>query len=368
MAYIKLKNGKTLIYEERTDSYIETDLGELLFDFLSLDFKEYDSLYEKVGYGGDGFEINDLKDLIKQYPKTAQDNENLLKNFLSRYSHDDSCEIREYVSWFLLENRDSFTTLYQHPFINLSDTFIEGVLYDFNNYYYDINLAELQKIMTKLIHFCFLDNTNDLTPLERYYYVCATGGLKYAIELHATTLFSPKNLFYELAREKNQNYLIHSNVEPINDLTRQKLKGNVSVSLVFECKTVRDFLFWEFNSLLSQNTKVKRCTYCNRLFVAKGNYNTDCCDRVLNGNKYSCKKMMAIKRRKEKMQSSVITHEYEKAYKRMYARQSNHKISAEDFRLWVETASNKRDLAIAEYDRNPSDDIIQQFKEYLGNK
>ena len=266
----------------------------------------------------------------------------------------------------MLENDDSFAELYEHPFIRLSDTFLEGTLYNFDDYYVDSNLSELKEVMIKLINFCFLDNSNDLTPAERYYYACAAGGYKYKIKLHATTLFSPLDLFDSILHEKIQPN--SSTIEPIDNQTIEKLKGSVGVSMVFECNTVRDFLFWEFNSLLSNGVKIKRCAYCNRLFVAKGNYNTDCCDRILNGNKYTCKKMMAIKRRKEKTASSAITHEYEKAYKRMYARLSNQKISSEEFRLWADEASNKRDSFIAEYDRSPSEDIIQQFKEYLGNK
>ena len=77
---------------------------------------------------------------------------------------------------------------------------------------------------------------------------------------------------------------------------------------------------------------------------------------------------MAQKRRKEKVNSNPIVKEYERAYKRNYARVTSHKMNAEDFRLWTEEAAKKRDAFSAEYDSNPSDQIISEFKKYLGNK
>ena len=75
-----------------------------------------------------------------------------------------------------------------------------------------------------------------------------------------------------------------------------------------------------------------------------------------------------MRAKKKKVQNNPILKEYEKAYKRMYARLSNHNLSNENFRLWVEDASSKLDSVAAEYSSSPSDDIVNQFKEYLGNK
>ena len=91
MAYIKEKNGKTMIYEERTDSYIETNLGELLFDFLSLDFGEYDFLYKRIGEKRDTLEFNELKDLMKKYPKTVLSHKSIF-NYIISQSHLEECE------------------------------------------------------------------------------------------------------------------------------------------------------------------------------------------------------------------------------------------------------------------------------------
>ena len=80
------------------------------------------------------------------------------------------------------------------------------------------------------------------------------------------------------------------------------------------------------------------------------------------------KKIAAISARKNKVRNNPILKEYERAYKRNYARVTNHKMTAEDFRLWTEEATQKRDAFSAEYDSNPSDQLISDFKKYLGNK
>ena len=119
--------------------------------------------------------------------------------------------------------------------------------------------------------------------------------------------------------------------------------------------------------MIEHNIRIKKCKNCGKYFVLKGDYSTDYCDRIPDGEKFTCKKLAAMQARKKKVQDNPIL-KYEKAYKRMYAHLSNHKISNEDFRLWAEAAANKRDSSLAEYSSSPSDDIINQFKEYLDNK
>lgn len=78
--------------------------------------------------------------------------------------------------------------------------------------------------------------------------------------------------------------------------------------------------------------------------------------------------MAAIEKRKEKIQNNTILKEYERAYKRNYARLSNHRLSNEEFRIWAETASQERDKLSVKYESSPSDHIVVDFKKYLGNK
>ena len=105
----------------------------------------------------------------------------------------------------------------------------------------------------------------------------------------------------------------------------------------------------EFHKMIEHNLKIKKCRNCGQYFILKGDYVTDCCDRIPNGEKFTCKKIVAMKTRKKKVQNNPVLREFEKAYKRMYARLTNHKISNEDFRLWMDEASVNRDSTITEY-------------------
>ena len=77
---------------------------------------------------------------------------------------------------------------------------------------------------------------------------------------------------------------------------------------------------------------------------------------------------MAQKRRKQKVNSDPITKEYEKAYKRMYARISSGTLEKSDFLKWSEEAKQKRDVASQRYAKSKDETIIIDFKKYLGNK
>ena len=146
-----------------------------------------------------------------------------------------------------------------------------------------------------------------------------------------------------------------------------KSKHPLTIQLYY-CSLPIQYALCEFESLVKINAKMKRCKRCGKYFLLKGDYNTDYCDRILPGEKLSCKKANAISNRKKKVEEDIILKEYERAYKRNYARCTNHKISKEDFRIWADDAIQKRKIASKEYSKTNNPDILRKFKEYLGNK
>ena len=44
------------------------------------------------------------------------------------------------------------------------------------------------------------------------------------------------------------------------------------------------------------------------------------------------------------------------------------KISKESFRAWAEEAANKRDVLSAKYLADPDENLVKEFKQYLGNR
>ena len=153
-----------------------------------------------------------------------------------------------------------------------------------------------------------------------------------------------------------------------DDMIQKIHSSNLEVLDLAYCDTPFDILAFELREFFIKDIKVKCCANCGKFFIPTGKYNTDCCDRIPDGQKYSCKKIMAQKRRRERLNTNPIIREYERAYKRNYARVSNHKMGQSEFQLWVDEASKKRDKFSIKYQTSPSDQIVIDFKKYLGNK
>lgn len=253
---------------------------------------------------------------------------------------------------------------------------------------YRARLDRIAKEFEFALNFCCNDDFNvslkQLSALQRYYIYC---------QLYVDNTLTidrqyngPNNLFIEAGKridnldrmsrkgKNSSDFNTPNDYEPITDVPdlsgiADVLKSvPVFIAYRYQYSTIDKYLLEELFSLIKLNVRVKKCKNCDKYFILKGDYATDYCDRIPDGQKFTCKKIAAMKARKKKVQNNPILKEYEKAYKRMYARLSNHKLSNEDFRLWVEDASRKRDSAAAEYSSGPSGDIINQFKEYLGNK
>ncbi len=371
MAYINLiKNETVVVYDRNTGYSVKAGWGEFLFDFLSINLEEYEELYQSIGEGFADFD--GLEKAIKRYPRTAEKwaRPHQLKRVIDESQDEEGKNdlLLDSLLPFIFDNQDTFNSIYKHPYINLSNTFTVDYLLSYERSYYDADLKEIQQKIKDLIEFCFFDThstkLNTLSPRERYFYFLATRKRRYEYEVktHATLVFGPLKLLDDLHNKSLDANFEFSN--PTDELILQ-VKNNLYSNLVNECHTVEDFVFWEFYSFLNNNIQIKRCLNCGNLFIPKGKYNTECCDRILENEIYSCKKLMTLKRRKEKVKSSPFIYEYEKAYKRMYARRTSNKITLEEFRLWAESASAKRDDFIQKYNSDPSEDMLLEFIIFL---
>lgn len=311
---------------------------------LSLEeFMQYDEFMRWLGYS-----LNSVHDLYKQ-----------TWNFIYRYRN-------PYI--------DNLNAIINHPYMMLSDdSDSDKSLVD------ELYPHILQNNYKDAYIFCFdveySPELNSLSAMERLFLFNALypyNRIGY-IDIKTEYKFTdPKNhLLIDTAYSDDDEtsflkWFAKANV--VNNAVAQIRNMNIQQFQLYPTYKLPNTLDIEFHKMIEHNIKIKKCKNCGKYFILKGDYATEYCDRIVEGEKFTCKKLAAMRTRKSKVQNNPILKEYEKAYKRMYARQSSHKISAEDFRLWVEEASSKRDLAIAEYDRNHSDNIIQNFKEYLGNK
>lgn len=386
MAYISTRqNNKTVILNSHAKKGVEANVGEFLLSFLELDLREYGKLYH---YVTSHCPIHDkIKNLSELYPKTAE-------KFGITYDEDyDNQGNLLNIFHFLSKNQDIHFDFYDHPFFAFSNIGFESSLIarSFDDTIMNIgdalDLAGLQEKFKNYIDFCFLednDKINMLTPEERFFLFFSLDslGIVNPPSIRTTYLFHPFDLHEELKHvripleipksREDQRKVIDQFISPTLDLITDemisKIHGKVTIDSVAKCIYPEDFLSYEFDQLIRQNIQIKICQNCKRLFIPSGKYNTDCCDRIPEGEKYSCKKIMAQKRRKQKVNSDPITKEYEKAYKRMYARISSGTLEKSDFLKWSEEAKQKRDATSRRYAESKDEAILIDFKKYLGNK
>lgn len=374
MATVYIDGGNNIhIVLHELQKQCSAPLGKLLFSFLEIDLHEYNDLYQKY-FLHDTVSRKDVEYLIKRYPETAKNK--CLMDIVSSYDGDIETGI---VYPFLTDNLEAFVDIYSHNYLTASKTFLEFPGNVFKHIRHDINLQEMQDTIKELIQFCFLDSYSkefdDLTAEQKYYIFCAsktdpwkyTKEMRYGLGLNMRDIEFYKQLpdYFCNLRHNNGGNIDFSQVDP---KIFKYVKQAVSLSYVSKCEFVREFAFWEFYLLLSTNANVKRCSNCGRLFICNGNYNTSCCDRIQEGTQKTCREIMTQKKYKEKISSNPILKEYEKAYKRNYARATHKKISKESFRAWAEEAANKRDVLSAKYLADPDENLVKEFKQYLGNR
>lgn len=104
-----------------------------------------------------------------------------------------------------------------------------------------------------------------------------------------------------------------------------------------------NMLFYEFRLLVEHSTKINKCKRCGRYFVSKGNFKTNYCHFVAEGEKYSCQKLFADENYAKKVSRSEARKLYDKYYKRYYARSRVGTISKNELKKWQYQATMLRD-------------------------
>lgn len=365
MHYMFFDDKKNImqITDTSGDIQFESSIGDSMISFLELDLSHF-NLCSNLIYNyidGDNYDSIIEKEIIEMYPNTYS-------NFKGRIRTIEP-PLGESILYFIEQNVDieNISDIYNHPYIQYSTTYQYGYVDDAIRYLdMEFNLAGIQQSYKELLSFCFdieyNKYLNSLTAFERYYLFQIIKGTNY---------YNTPTLNYRQIILPNLNNTIDENIKKhdIDDTVVEYIKAIKPFQIsALTCDTPRSLIVSELHNMLNLNIKMKKCKHCGQYFVLKGDYNTDYCDRILPGEKFTCKKLAAIKSRKEKIKSNPILKEYEKAYKRNYAKRTNKKINNEEFRLWVEEATQKRDSAIEQYELQPNDKIIIDFKEYLGNK
>lgn len=379
MPYISLdKDNNTLLIDEKSETGTKMPFCESLFSFLEMDLTNYDKTYKIINK--DDFSYTDFLYLESQYPQTYK---NIICDYRQPEPDDDSSTLRDLALLYLTDNLDNFEFLYEHPIYKYSNITFSS--FSLQTPYSDLDFGYLQQYCKSLLDFCFTNNDprfSSLSKQEKYFiFSAATPAMQHSLRSNKIFFSIPSKLHTSLSIELFKTFTQKYNPKEwltgdparvfdlISDSTIKKIKEkNIQLLDVAYCDCPFDILAFEIKELFAKDIELKRCANCGKLFIPSGKYNTDCCDRIPAGQKYSCKKIMTQKRRRDKINANPIIKEYERAYKRNYARVSNHKMDPDAFRLWVDDASKKRDDLFAKYKISPSEQIVIDFKKYLGNK
>ena len=92
-----------------------------------------------------------------------------------------------------------------------------------------------------------------------------------------------------------------------------------------------------------ENIWLRKCKRCGKYFIMKGNYDTNYCDRVAEGQTRSCQDLAAQENYKAKAAENPALPIYSKYYKRYAARVRSRQIKDADFKKWKFQALAKRD-------------------------
>ncbi|RHU86928.1 hypothetical protein DXC27_09615 [Ruminococcus sp. OM08-7] len=251
------------------------------------------------------------------------------------------------------------------------------------------SLINLKKEFEFALNFCcnssFIPELSDLSALDRYYIYCELYNDNFYTNIKRFTrsgfIFLESNTPAEKLNSidrmdcSNEKYRDYQGQYPITDkltfskeIVAQLKKIKVSATTRYQYGNLYGYLIEELYNLIQLNTHIKKCKFCNKYFIPKGNYASEYCDRIMPGERFSCKKLAAMQTRKEKVKSNPILQEYERAYKRMYARVTARKLSQKDFKEWTDSASLERDRVISAYEASPTPELINSFKNYLGNR
>ena len=232
--------------------------------------------------------------------------------------------------------------------------------------WYGNYLLELQKEYRELIEFCYDEDFHPevlgkLYPSERLAIYRRAHGFPFIYtrseELSISrTIMGGKEMPFGMSRDELLPILkkidLKPNEEqkafaeeigiPINTLMIH-LQHPFFMSVDYEFRSISDLLELEFTKMLEQNVRFRKCKRCGKYFIMKGNYDTNYCDRIAEGETRTCQELAAIENYKAKIADNKAIPIYNKYYKRYAARVKVRQIKEDEFKKWKYQAMSKRD-------------------------
>ncbi len=117
----------------------------------------------------------------------------------------------------------------------------------------------------------------------------------------------------------------------------------ISPNTSYKFRNIRKALELEFTKkCLNRIFVSENANAAASIFIMKGNYNTNYCDRIAEGEIRNCQDIMALENYKKKTADNAAIKIYNKYYKRYSARVKAHTILEKDFNKWKYEAMTKK--------------------------
>lgn len=242
-------------------------------------------------------------------------------------------------------------------------------------------LLKLQKEYLEMIEFCFdeefyPDLLSDKQPSKRFYIYRKLKGLPITSLRSEEILFSvvgnvedlPENPTQEEADELLDKLTARPEPTDVHKALAKQIGGDATflatmlewpccLSRYYNFSSVADILELEFTKMLEHNVRFRKCKRCGKYFIMKGNYDTNYCDRIAEGETRNCQDLAAQENYKKKMADNAAIPMYQKYYKRYSARVRVKQIKEDAFKKWKYQAITKRDectdgiITLAEFEQ-----------------
>lgn len=270
-------------------------------------------------------------------------------------------QFERYSDTFTLLSDELYTSLYTGCFPPVFHTISLKNLQRYLNY-----LCLLQEDMRELIEFCFDESfyptlLGELHPVERYGLYCTikditpsqqraevfslsrTIGFGTEMPYGITAQAIKKRLQAQIdtGSEEYQAFMQRFSIMPSQ--LDMMLQFPSFLNIRYECCTIYEMLMLEFTKMLEHGIRFKKCKNCGKYFILKGNYKTDYCDRIPEGESKDCQTIASLKNYREKVAGSGAWLLYNKFYKRYHARMKAGNIDTDVFKKWQYAATAMRD-------------------------
>jgi hypothetical protein len=257
-------------------------------------------------------------------------------------------------------------------YVNLFPPLVRNRSYNMCKAYFNYILA-LQQEYQKLLDFCFnvdfyAEELEGITAASRFHLYCGTtdtipnrtlsisfrlsrhgfGNIsatgKRGIEAHEKFMKNPAKALGGIELKEPNAFEREYNINP--RATHLARIMPVPIVSSYRCDSLEEILFLEFEKMLELDLRIKKCKNCEKYFIFKGNYQTEYCDRVPNGETQNCQNIGATNKYAQKVKDNPALVIFNRAYKRYHARAKVGSMKPDAFKKWKYEAVVMRDRCL----------------------